>query len=629
VIHTLSRTGRHGRILSCALSALAAVPLTLSGADAAGWDPSRLATGIAAETIPSEIRLEAGATSTATSGYVSGATPLSHVAGPIAGTNINSVVGAGTFYASGYTGANAAIANIEAGHIWSGHETLAHTVQITGHVSSLNEVDRHATWVGMILGGRTAGANAGVYQQGMAPDAALFSGSISAQWSGARYAPGFTFFLSSFFDQYRRAFSTGMNANGRRADVINSSIGGGDPTASALETIGIDGLANLNPRTLFVNSAGNDGIGPDKVTSPGSGYNDLTVAALRFDPAYNQPSTFSSGGPNDYADPVNGQFNNSRQVIDIAAPGQQLGAAYYGGTTGGNGTTDNAGVGGTGPTGVADGPAGGAATYSRGVAGTSFASPTVAGGAALLYDAAYAEFPANPDARDARVVKAVLMNSADKTVGWNNGQIPHPNGQGGVQTGQGLDDRVGTGRMNLDAAYSQYLEGTTDVAGTSTGNLGMIDELGWDFGSVAQGVTNDYFFQDPLAGGSTLTATLSWFRDRRLNAGNTAFDDSYDDLDLELWRVVSGVPTTLISESFSAFNSSEHFSFQLPAGGMYALRVRWFGDIFDVVGDVNQESYGLAWSAFAVPEPGATALIGFGAVVLLPAVRGRISRRIA
>jgi len=36
--------------------------------------------------------------------------------------------------------------------------------------------------------------------------------------------------------------------------------------------------------------------------------------------------------------------------------------------------------------------------------------------------AAYAVFPTNSDARDSRVIKAVLMNSAGQTQGWNNGQ---------------------------------------------------------------------------------------------------------------------------------------------------------------------------------------------------------------
>ena len=257
-------------------------------------------------------------------------------------------------------------------------------------------------------------------------------------------------------------------------------------------------------------------------------------------------------------------------------------AAYYGGETGGNGTTDNPAVSGPGPTGLPSGSLGGPDFYSRGgLGGTSFAAPTVAGGAALLYDAAYSVFAGNDDARDARVMKAVLMNSADKTVGWNNGQVSHPNGNGGVLTTQGLDNRVGTGRMNLAAAYDQFLTGTTDIAGTSSGNLGLVDDIGWDFGQVVSGTTNDYFFDSPLTGGSTFTATLTWFRDRRINASNTVFDDSYDDLNLELWSVVDGTPASLISESSSLYNESEHFSFALPVTGDYALRVRWFNEVFD------------------------------------------------
>ena len=107
--------------------------------------------------------------------------------GPIiGGTNINTLLGADAFYSQGYTGTNAVIANIEAGHIWSGHETLTHVQQIPNHPSALNEFDRHATWVGMILGGRRGGANPGAYQEGMAPDAQLYSGAMATQWNGLR-----------------------------------------------------------------------------------------------------------------------------------------------------------------------------------------------------------------------------------------------------------------------------------------------------------------------------------------------------------------------------------------------------------------------------------------------------------
>jgi hypothetical protein len=532
-------------------------------------------------------------------GYVSGNTS-GDAPGPVVGMNVNMLVGADTFYNHGYTGPNAVIANIEAGHIWNGHETLSHVQQIPNHPAALNEFDRHATWVGMILGGRRGGVNPGPYQEGLAPDAQLYSGAIGTQWKNQRYSTVFSDSNDVIFDQYRRAFSTGVNVAGRHADVINRSWSSDEiANGSGRLAIGLDGMANSDSRTLFVVCAGNDGPGPDKVWSTAAAYNNISVAALGPNPPYIRPALFSSGGPNDYADPVHGTVNDARQVVDIAAPGQNLSLAYYGGETGGNGTTDNPAVSGTGPAGPPVGVQGGPNFYSRGLMGTSFAAPTVAGGAALLYDAAYSVFPMNDNARDARVMKAVLMNSADKTIGWDNVQSPHPNGNGGVRTTQGLDNRVGTGRMNLDAAYEQFLTGTSDVPDPFNGNLGLIETVGWDFGEVASAATNDYYFNAPLLGGSTFTATLTWFRDRRIDDGNNVFDDSYDDLNLELWSVADGTPVSLISESSSLYNESEHFSFALPFTGDYALRVRWFDDVFDLIGDADQELYGLAWSAVA------------------------------
>src|SRR5262245_31207261 len=64
-------------------------------------------------------------------------------------------------------------------------------------------------------------------------------------------------------------------------------------------------------------------------------------------------------------------------------------------------TKSRCGNGHSGPIGLPSGPLGGPNYYSRGgLGGARFAAPTVAGGAALLYDAAYATFGANENSRD-------------------------------------------------------------------------------------------------------------------------------------------------------------------------------------------------------------------------------------
>jgi hypothetical protein len=536
-----------------------------------------------------------------------------------------SLVGAQRFYDAGYTGTNAVIANIEAGYVWNGHETLAHVTTIPVGPGAAGEIDRHATWVAMVLGGRAGGANPGDYQRGMAPDAQLASGAIATGWpaSFTRYTGSFNFNVSgiSTFGPYRAAFITGVptSSGSRTADVVNSSYNGsGDFAGSNTLSGTLDALINQNPRTLLTTAVGNNtapnGEGPNKVLFPATGYNNLSVASLASNGgSFNVPSFFSNGGPNDYFDPVNGTIGAVRQVVDIAAPGENFSTAYYGGETGGNGPT---------LMGPPNGPAGGPDWYTRSVSGTSFAAPTVGGGAALLYDAAYTVLATTPDARDSRVIKSVLMNSADKTMDWDNGQVDHPNGGGGVFTTCGVDDRVGAGRLNLDRAFDQFLGGTTDLAGTSHGMLGTVDAIGWDFGEVAQGLTNDYLMNGTISAGTTFTATLTWFRDRVAVGATDFLDNSFDNLDLELWSAFGGVPLSLISESSSRYNNTEHFEFKVPTTGQYMLRVRWTDEVFDQIGDTDAEQYGLAWATATVPEP-ATLLTAAAATAALSFLRRR------
>jgi hypothetical protein len=530
-------------------------------------------------------------------------------AGPFVGAyDVNDLMGATRFYNAGLTGTNAVMANIEAGYIWSGHETLNHVGLIPTSGGATGEVDRHATWVGMVMGGRPTDPTAN-YQRGMAPDAQLVSGAIATSWPNGSSFPRYTtsFFLDSgmaTWGPYRAAFITGVTGAGgtRTADVVNSSYVTSNDfngvTATGQITGTIDALINENSRTLMTVPAGNtvpSGEGPNMVPGVASSYNAITVAGLGPNGgAFDIASYFSNGGPNDYSDPVHTFVSQARQVVDIAAPGENFSTAYYGGETGGNGASLY---------GPANGPAGGSDWYTRNVSGTSFSAPTVAGGAALLYDAAYARLSSTPDARDARVMKAVLMNAADKTLDWDNGQSAHPSGFGGVLTTQALDNRVGSGRMNLYRAFDQFLSGTTDIAGLSHGALGAVDAIGWDFGEVIQGTANDYSIEGQLNAGDSFTATLDWFRDRRTSGDTGFFDASYDNLDLELWSAVGGVANQLISESRSIYNNVEHFQFAIPTTGEYLLRVRWTEELFNQFGVANSELYGLAWSSVAVPEP--------------------------
>src|SRR5439155_25266222 len=135
------------------------------------------------------------------------------------------------------------------------------------------------------------------------------------------------------------------------------------------------------------------------------------------------------------------------------------------------------------------------------------------GAAALLADVARATLPAAdvPQAIDGRVLKAVLMNAAVKTVGWNNGQALV---SGTWTTTQSLDFTVGTGRLNVARAYTQYTGGTRNVPGLGGGTVAS---AGWDYGQVNRGSFTDYAISSQLIGGSELDTTLTWFVNRSID----------------------------------------------------------------------------------------------------------------
>jgi autotransporter-associated beta strand protein len=505
--------------------------------------------------------------------------------------DIGNQIGAQSYYTRGITGQNTITANLEAGHIWNGHETLQHVTNYfasantwsNGNVNAL--YDRHATWVGMVIGGRQTTTNADIKQQGIAYGTQLISRAIATSWSGSAYAQNFN--IST--DTYR----TGMTNAFAQADVINSSYGYTDPSGSNNLTEFTDALARSNPTKTYVVSAGNSGPGANTVGAPGSGYNTITVGALsNVAGSYGSVASFSSRGPQDFLNYSNGTpvvVAGVRAAVDISAPGTSVQSAYFGGQSGGNNPTLS-----NSTPWVTN-----ASAYSV-VQGTSFASPIVAGGVALMASAAKTLF-LGQEALQSVVLKSILLTAADKTTGWSNGQSVS---NGIVTTTQSLDWATGAGEINLVRAANIQIFGSRGIPGTNTGSQGVaLFRRGWDFGAAQLGLDNDYTIGGRLLGGSTFTTTLSWLRERgyTLPGGSIdAFDRAQADLNLSLWQLgVNNVFESVVAQSISLYNVVEHLSFTLPTTGYYGLRVSYGSNTFDLTGNWgtagNLQSYGVAW----------------------------------
>lgn len=541
--------------------------------------------------------------------------------GPTAfnGININQLLGAERFYAADYTGTRSIVAAIEGAVVRTNHLTMSNVTELV-YGTGVPNTDfgtnhNHPTSVTHAMSGAINGSvysSSNYYGFGIAYGAETWSGAIAA---GFATNGSYLTTWSSIASPYSRMLISGVG--GRTVDIVNSSWWFTEPSGIRRDTIGVDGLAFQSGK-LLVNIAGNAGPGTNTVSGFGAGYNGITVGALGTDSEsspYETVSNSSSRGPNQFALATGSNSWTTiaaatarRAAVDIVAPGQNLTLAR---------------------------PSGGTNWYGFNSSGTSFAAPIVAGGAGLLVDAGR-DLYSTSESIDARVVKAVLMNSASKMPGWNNGQSLV---DGMLTTDQALDFNQGAGRMNLDRAFDQYVAFasngqalTTDVAGTERGDLGDVGIVGWDFGVVDVLGTNTYYFDRELAAGSELTATLSWFVDRNYGSLSdfSGFGERhFGNLDLRVFsfdNLVDRNPLSVIAQSISLYNTAEHLSFTIDSGGYYGIEVQYTNSHWNFVNN-TEVAYGLAWFGTAVPEPGSWMILAISCCILAVQRRQRLSVR--
>ncbi len=199
---------------------------------------------------------------------------------------------------------------------------------------------------------------------------------------------------------------------------------------------------------------------------------------------------------------------------------------------------------------------------------SSTATPDVAGGAALLLQAAAAE-DAGPGtaalATNATTIKALLLNGAVKMTNWTNGAT------------RPLDARYGAGVLNIYNSDQQLRGGRFAARATNGVSVGaphpptgatndLPARRGWDVSTIESTVAQDqiahYCFTLPASSAThAVTATLVW---KKIGVG------ALTNLDLFLYHMASN---TLVASSTSAVDNVEHLFVPSLRAGRYDLQV--------------------------------------------------------
>jgi hypothetical protein len=246
---------------------------------------------------------------------------------------------------------------------------------------------------------------------------------------------------------------------------------------------------------------------------------------------------------------------------------------------------------------------------------TSFATPVVSAGAALLVQTAAAKIDPEEALAAGRTetIKAALLSGATTT--QFNG-LPQPwqrTDNGGFI--EPLDRRFGAGQINIDNSHRILSAPRQD--GT---DLIRDDPTGWDFGPLTTAdSTRTYFFDAPAnVGTATLTATVTWLRRIPQSGGDfSTATATLADIELRIYETDGNLNLGQeVDASLSPVDNLQHTRTDLILTNHYALEVTLAGL---PVGQ-SSEDFAIAWQVAVtpVPEPSMILMI---AVAVVAAIR--------
>ena len=429
-------------------------------------------------------------------------------------------------------------------------------------------VDPHAANVASVMISRDK------MLRGVAPNAFLYSAAIGT--------------LTEFTGQQEECLASQHVALQNSGDVRATNFSFGEPLSrdvrpnasldgNALLTQCIDWSARVH-KLLYV-IAGNQGRGG--IPIPTDNFNGINVAySTRVDGRFMRVDSANLGSEPTFNAP-NGSRpeanDGSRRSINLVAPGSEIEMFQPNG----------------------------ARTISS---GTSFAAPHVVATIALLQEFGDRQLRTGTnhwslDSREPQVMKSVILNAADKIEDPGDGSLLgmsrtllDESGRNWIEsdayTNQQipLNAELGTGHLNAFRAYEQLAGGQWTP--------GNIPTIGWSYSSLAKtGSTEDYVFEQPLKGGSYVSATLSWERLVELNSTDEYYDvgESFtgqplSNLDLYLMPADTDDISQSVWSSVSPEDSLEHVFIPVPADGRYKLRV-----VQQQANSGEAQPYALAW----------------------------------